>query len=71
MVHERAALKVASEEWTMKNRPKRTYFSGKKTGGDYGMMLPRVTLENGKTYWIDERLKQLRNVTDPHDYIDF
>ena len=33
-------------------------------------MLPRVTLTNGKTYFIDERLNQLRNITDPFDYID-
>ena len=33
-------------------------------------MLPRVTLTNGKTYFIDERLNQLRNIKDPHDYID-
>jgi len=34
-------------------------------------MLPRVTFDNGKTYFIDERLKQLRNVENPHDFIDF
>lgn len=33
--------------------------------------LPMVTLDDGKTYFIDERLKQLRNVRNPHDYIDF
>jgi hypothetical protein len=33
-------------------------------------MLPRVTLSNGKTYFIDERLNQLRNIKNPHDYID-
>lgn len=33
-------------------------------------MLPRVTLSNGKTYFIDERLNQLRNINNPHDYID-
>ena len=33
-------------------------------------MLPRVTLSNGKTYFIDERLRQLRNIENPHDYID-
>ena len=33
--------------------------------------LPTVTLDNGKTYFIDERLKQLRNTVNPHDYIDF
>lgn len=34
-------------------------------------MLPTVTLDNGKTYFIDERLRQLRNVCNPHDYIDY
>lgn len=33
-------------------------------------MLPRVTLSNGKTYFIDERLNQLRNIKNPNDYID-
>ena len=33
--------------------------------------LPTVTLDNGNTYFIDERLKQLRNIKNPHDYIDF
>lgn len=33
-------------------------------------MLPRVTLSNGKTYFIDERLNQLRNINNCHDYID-
>ena len=33
-------------------------------------MLPRVTLSNGKTYFIDERLNQLRNIKNPSDYID-
>lgn len=32
--------------------------------------LPRVTLSNGKMYFIDERLNQLRNVKTPYDYID-
>jgi hypothetical protein len=39
-----------------------------ETGGP--RMLPRVTLSNGKTYFIDERLNQLRNIKNPHDYID-
>lgn len=34
-------------------------------------MLPVVTLDNGKTYFVDDRLKQLRNVLNPHDYIDY
>ena len=33
--------------------------------------LPAVTLDNGKTYFIDERLRQLRNVHNPHDFIDW
>jgi hypothetical protein len=33
-------------------------------------MLPMVTLSNGKTYFIDVRLNQLRNIKNPHDYID-
>ena len=41
-------------------------------GGDgKPRMLPMITLDNEKTYFIDERLKQLRNVENPHDYIDF
>jgi hypothetical protein len=32
--------------------------------------LPRARL-GGKTYFVDWRLGQLRNVDDPHDYIDF
>ena len=33
--------------------------------------LPTITLDNGKTYFIDERLRQLRNVHNPHDYIEW
>ena len=33
-------------------------------------MLPMVTLSNGKTYFIDDRLRQLRNTKSPHDYIN-
>ena len=33
--------------------------------------LPAITLDNGKTYFIDERLKQLRNVHNPHDFINW
>jgi len=32
--------------------------------------LSTVTLDNGKTYFIDRRLRQLRNVENPHDFID-
>ncbi len=34
-------------------------------------MLETVKLDNGKTYFVDERLKQLRNIYNPHDSIDF
>jgi hypothetical protein len=34
-------------------------------------ILPIIKGENGKTYFVDERLKQLRNVQNPHDFIDF
>lgn len=33
--------------------------------------LPVIALVDGKRYFIDRRLKQLRNVFNPHDYIDF
>ena len=33
-------------------------------------MLPRVTLTNGETYFVDEKLNQLRNIKNPCDYID-
>ena len=41
--------------------------------GSVGMsrQLPAITLENGKTYFVDDRLRQLRNIHNPHDYIDF
>ena len=32
--------------------------------------LPRMKI-NRKEYFLDERLKQLRNVKNPHDYIDY
>jgi len=32
--------------------------------------LPIVTYK-GKKYYRDERLRQLRNVNNPHDYINF
>ncbi len=43
----------------------------KQDAGKLPRMLPTVTLDNGKTYFVDERLKQLRNVLNPNDYIDF
>ena len=33
--------------------------------------LPVITLVDGKRYFIDRCLKQLRNIFNPHDYIDF
>ena len=33
-------------------------------------MLPTVTLSNGKTYFIDERLNELRNIRDFSDNIN-
>ena len=33
--------------------------------------LPAITLKNGKTYFVDDRLKELRNIHDPSDRIDF
>ena len=32
--------------------------------------LPTITLKNGKTYFIDERLRELRNVNNPFDTLD-
>ena len=43
----------------------------KPTPGEMPRMLPTITLDDGKTYFVDERLKQLRNVLNPHDYINF
>lgn len=33
-------------------------------------MLPAIDI-NGKRYFVDERLRQLRSVVDPSDCIDF
>ncbi len=33
-------------------------------------MLP-IVLYRGKKYFLDERLRQVRNVLNPHDFIDF
>ena len=44
--------------------------NAKPDTGKMPRMLPTVTLDNGKTYFVDERLNQLRNVLNPHDYID-
>jgi hypothetical protein len=37
----------------------------------YPRMLPVVTLKNRKTYFVDERLKELRNINNPCDTIKF
>ena len=34
------------------------------------VQLPVVTM-NGKSYFVDSRLRQYRNVENPHDFIDF
>jgi hypothetical protein len=37
---------------------------------EYPRLLPRIKI--GKTiYFVDERLRQLRNVDNPHDFIDY
>ena len=33
--------------------------------------LPTITLKNGKTYFVDNRLRELRNVDNPNDSLDF
>jgi len=33
-------------------------------------MLPMVTLSNGQTYFVDDRLRQLRNTRNPSEYIN-
>ena len=35
------------------------------------MRLPAITLKNGKTYFVDNRLRELRNIHDPCDSLDF
>ncbi len=44
-----------------------------RKGSTAGMprRLPAITLKNGKTYFVDERLRELRNVHNPHDNIAF
>lgn len=58
----------------MINVSKKLKTKRKETGEHNPMVmpirLPTITLDNGKTYFIDERLKQLRNVENPSDYID-
>jgi hypothetical protein len=41
--------------------------------GSTGMprRLRAVTLKNGKTYFVDDRLRELRNIHNPCDRIDF
>lgn len=31
--------------------------------------LPTIEMNDGKTYYIDSRLKEMRNVDNPHDVI--
>ena len=33
--------------------------------------LSTITLKNGKTYFVDNRLRELRNVDNPNDSLDF
>jgi len=33
--------------------------------------LRAITLENGKTYFVDDRLRELRNIRNPCDRLDF
>ena len=33
--------------------------------------LSTVTLKDGKTYYVDRRLRQLRNILKPYEHIDF
>ena len=33
--------------------------------------LRAVTLKNGKTYFVDDRLRELRNIHNPCDRLDF
>ncbi len=42
-----------------------------ETGTGRPRKLPKVKMDNGKTYFIDERLRQLRNVDNPNDFIDY
>ena len=43
----------------------------RKNEGNMPIRLSTVALKNGTTYFIDFRLNQLRNVKNPHDYMDF
>lgn len=33
-------------------------------------MLPVVSIRDGKLYFFDKRLRQMRNINNPHDYIN-
>ena len=39
--------------------------------GNQPRRLPKIVLDNGRTYFTDERLRQLRNIENPLDYIDY
>ena len=43
----------------------------RKGSNEVPRRLPAITLKNGNTYFIDERLGQLGNVHNPNDYMDF
>jgi len=45
----------------------------KGSKGSYGMprRLPVITLKNGKSYFVDNRLRELRNIHKPYDSLDF
>ena len=42
----------------------------KQTSVKMPIALPKIQIA-GRTYYADERLRQLRNIKNPHDYIDF
>jgi len=42
-----------------------------KKKADMPKRLSTVILDNGTTYFIDFRLNQIRNVNNPHDFMDF
>ena len=67
--HQLSTYQVLNAPTTQKTERDKMKTWKNKQNGPY--QLPTVTLENGKTYFVDERLKQLRNIKNPNDYIDF
>ena len=69
------------KKWMLINMPIEFALSHLSPGGGEKLMnveinngprrLPIVTLPNGKRYFRDVRLRQWRNVDNPHDFIDF